>query len=402
MSGRSLDLPRPLPDPLELGRDFAIHVVPSPDGDRVVKVVVADPSPAVVSRRERLLEQEDEALRRLAKTPAARHIPRPLGLTRLPDGRLALVRSYVPGVSLADLVERALLRRRFQGARRWNAPTRLLAAELLGAVQALHRAGFAHNDLKPEDVLVALEPDGGMRVTLIDLGLARRAGHPVSGGTVTWAAPERLAGAPGTPRSDVWSLGALLYLTLTGKPPYPEGEDGLTNAIDARLARATPVSKPRDQAAIHAWRDLERHGQEVGVDLCTVLDRALSADPRRRHRDAGALARALGLAAGQGSTRDVNPRHETTRAALSKRLVALPALLAATALGLALAWGPVSAALGLSPPASARDPIACGVLRERAERLCATASAPGECVRTLIAAPDCRERAALLGACGGG
>lgn len=381
------------------GRDFDVHLLAS----EVVKVARPDPSPELTRQRERQLENEHLVLTTLARDRRARsHVPAPGALTRLPDGRLALIRPRVEGTSLADLVERALVRRRFQGARRWNAPTRQLAHAVLQSVDALHRAGYVHNDLKPEDILIQYDGDS-LRAVLIDLGLAAKPGRSGSGGTLVWAAPERLVGRPGTPASDVWSLGAILYLLFTGRPPYPEGEDGLTNAVDAQLARKSPLDRPRDQAAVLAWQDLVRHGDEVGVDLAKALSRATDPDPRRRP-SLKKLARALGL--GAAPPRRAPPPTLHAQVARPTRLAPpivtqLIALVASTALGLTLALGPAVNALGLAASAPS-DPLACEVVRERATELCRNEPDPRTCIDTLTRTDDCRARAALLGACGGG
>lgn len=380
-------------------RDFDVHLL----ANEVVKVARPDPSPELTRQRERQLEHEHTTLATLAKDCRARHhIPQPGTLTRLPDGRLALIRPKVEGLSLADLVERALVRRRFQGARRWNHPTRQLALAVLQSVDALHRAGFVHNDLKPEDILIQHAGDS-FHAVLIDLGLAAKPDRSGPGGTLVWAAPERLAGRPGTPASDVWALGAIFYLLLTGRPPYPEGEDGLTNAVDAQLARKSPLDQPRDQAAVLAWRDLERHGDEVGVGLTKALTRATDPDPRRRP-SLKKLARSLGLAPGrQPRLQRPAPQSFTPRTPhhTPHLLTPMIALVVATALGLTLALGPASKALGLASSAPA-DPLACEVVRERATDLCRNEPDPQSCVDTLTRTDDCRARAALLGACGGG
>lgn len=378
------------------GRDFDVHLLAS----EVVKVARPDPSPELTRQRERQLEHEHLVLTTLARDRRARsHVPAPGALTRLPDGRLALIRPRVEGTSLAELVERALVRRRFQGARRWNAPTRQLAHAVLQSVDALHRAGYVHNDLKPEDILIQYDGDS-LRAVLIDLGLAAKPGRSGSGGTLVWAAPERLVGRPGTPASDVWSLGAILYLLFTGRPPYPEGEDGLTNTVDAQLARKSPLDRPRDQAAVLAWQDLTRHGEEVGVDLAKALIRATDPDPRRRP-SLKRLARSLGLGSAEATP---SPRHtphssRPTRGAPS--FVPILVLAVATALGLVLALGPASRALGLAASAPS-DPLACEVVRERATELCRSQPDRETCFQTLTRTDDCRARAALLGACGGG
>lgn len=261
------------PVPLAAGPDFAVHTARWRGAAVVVKA--ARPG-ADGDRRESLLRREHGAFGKLGKA---------LGLVRLGDGRLALVRPYEPGVPLSTLIERALVRQRYQGARRWNQPTRALVAALCEAVHALHKKGLVHNDLKPDNVLVHLDPTSGrLVVTLVDLALTARAGEGGPGGTVAYAAPERLQGAPGSEASDLWSVAAMIYELLAGTRPYPDDEPA-----DALLARRTPVDRiPRASQAL-AW-------QHFPPEVQRALASALDPDPSRRPRNLRALAKQLGVA----------------------------------------------------------------------------------------------------------
>lgn len=360
------------PRPISIGRDF--EVFSGTLADRAVAIKVArDPA------REPQLEVEAAALERVAAEGIA---PVALGLVRLADQRLALVRTWVEGLSLATLAERALVRHRWQGARRWNGATRALFAAVLDAVERLHGAGLVHNDLKPDDVLVVLEPDGRFRASLLDLGLAARPGRGGPGGTVAYAAPERLDGEPGTVRSDLWSLGAILFELCAGTRAYPSD-----HPIDARLVRRQPIEHATRPALAHAWR-------HFAPALQAGLAAALAPDPARRPRSVAAWRALLELdprrASGAVSSAIAVPSRR-------RRPYLWAAALAATALGAVLAWGPGSRALGLG--AAGGD---CGAMMREAERLCrGRGSQTAECVRALTATPDCDARARLLAACGG-
>jgi serine/threonine protein kinase len=107
--------------------------------------------------------------------------------------------------------------------------TAQLGLELLDALEAAHAAGVAHLDLRPANVLVAT--DG--RVRLAGLGLATlRAALGADRATTAFLAPEQVRGDPPGPATDLWALGALLFLAVEGETPFgADGSEGTRSAI---------------------------------------------------------------------------------------------------------------------------------------------------------------------------
>jgi serine/threonine-protein kinase len=164
-----------------------------------------------------------------------------------------------------------------------------LGVDLCRALAAVHAAGLVHGDVKAQNVM---REEGG-RVVLMDFGAGRaQGGAPIAlVGTPLYLAPEVLAGEPGTPRSDVYSLGVVLFHLLTAAYPCSaEDLDGL------RTAHA-------DGARV--WlRDLR---PDLPDALVRAIERALDADPARRFETAGAMERALASAMHPAAKRSAYP-----------------------------------------------------------------------------------------------
>jgi serine/threonine-protein kinase len=166
-----------------------------------------------------------------------------------------------------------------QPPRRAAELTRVLA----DAVQAAHQDNVVHRDLKPANVL--LTAGGQLKIT--DFGLAKQldtdSGQTQSGsilGTPSYMAPEQAAGLTHQvgPAADVYALGAILYESLTGRPPF-RGQSVLDTVEQVRTQEPVPPSRLQPKVP----RDLE-----------TICLKCLRKEPARRYASAAALADDLG------------------------------------------------------------------------------------------------------------
>ena len=188
----------------------------------------------------------------------------------------------IDGPSLAQLVER-------DGPLSVDQLLRLLR-EALSALAHAHGFGLVHRDIKPENLLIAR--DGSLHITDFGLALALRGkfgGATSQSGTPQFASPEQLLGERVDQRSDLYSLAAVAYYALLGRPPFP----GLTP--EQVLARQTTNQFP---VATETREDLSEA-------LERVLDRALSAAVDARYESAAEFLQAVNRAADAGSREQV-------------------------------------------------------------------------------------------------
>ncbi|MFT4034928.1 MAG: Stk1 family PASTA domain-containing Ser/Thr kinase [Patulibacter sp.] len=157
-----------------------------------------------------------------------------------------------------------------------------ITEQILRAVRAAHRDGIIHRDLKPHNVL--LDEDGRPKVT--DFGIARRGASDMTAtgsilGTAHYIAPEQAQGEVVTPRTDLYSVGVVLYEMLTGRTPF-EGD----SAVSIALAHVN--NEPRSPRSLVP---------EISPALDSVVLRALAKRPSDRFADADAFLAALADAA---------------------------------------------------------------------------------------------------------
>lgn len=163
---------------------------------------------------------------------------------------------------------------------------------LCDAVSAAHEAGVIHRDLKPENVMVQRLRTGELRTKLLDFGsaLVRNStsydpyAHSAVG-TAPFMAPEVIfGGGRADERTDVFSLGALLYEKLAGKHPF--NISSFADHCDALVSRANQKPIP-----------LARQAPELHPRIHATIDKALMTSPAQRYQSVSEFGEALGLCA---------------------------------------------------------------------------------------------------------
>jgi eukaryotic-like serine/threonine-protein kinase len=222
------------------------------------------------------------------------HIARLYDAGMDPRGLPYIAMEYVQGEPLTDWCD----------THRLGIPERLaLFLQVLEAVQYAHEKHVIHRDLKPSNILVT---ESG-QVRLLDFGVARlfeaektdqTALTSIYGRALTpdYASPELLRGDPIDARSDLYSLGVLLYELLTGTRPYRLKSAASIGALDQAIA-TLEVKKPStqlEQAAVTSRNSTaERLARQLRGDLDAIVLKALARDPAQRYPSAEALAEDL-------------------------------------------------------------------------------------------------------------
>ena len=169
--------------------------------------------------------------------------------------------------------------------------TLAMAAQALAGLAAAHAQGIVHRDLKPANLMIT----AAGAVKLMDFGIARvggaerltRLGHMV--GTSAYMAPEQIRGEAGEVRSDLYSLGLVLYETLIGRSPFAAKND--YEYFEAQLNQQPAPLRDRLPALSDGFHD--------------AVMRCLAKDPARRFDSAEAFGRALGVHALAGMAQEI-------------------------------------------------------------------------------------------------
>jgi serine/threonine protein kinase/sugar lactone lactonase YvrE len=179
------------------------------------------------------------------------------------NGTPMIVMEFVRGGSLSDAIKA-------RGALPVDQVAHVANA-MLGALRVAHQAGIVHRDLKPANVLLS-----GDRVVITDFGIARLTGDvPLTTdgsivGTPAYMAPEQGTGAPITPATDMWSLGATLYAAVEGRPPY-QGQDFMTTLSMLLTQEPPPPARAGHLSSLLGGLLRKNPAERASVDQALAL-----------------------------------------------------------------------------------------------------------------------------------
>lgn len=247
---------------LGLGGMGRVYKVLDKTVDEKVALKLLNPD---IAAQEQTIERFRNELK-LARKISHRHVCRMYDLSEA-EGMPFITMEYISGEDLKSLIKRA-------GQISVGKAINLTQQILEGLVEA-HRLGVIHRDLKPQNIMVDME--GNAKIT--DFGIARSTktkgltGPGVIIGTPEYMSPEQVEGKPVDQRSDLYSLGIILYELVTGKLPF-EGETPLSVAVKHK------IEEPRAPQEINAL---------IPKGLNRVILKCMAKDKKERHQSAKEL-----------------------------------------------------------------------------------------------------------------
>jgi eukaryotic-like serine/threonine-protein kinase len=188
------------------------------------------------------------------------------------EGRPYIAMQLIDGRSLGELCEELAIATKVR-----------LIRDVARAVHAAHRNGLIHRDLKPGNILLARDESGELHPFVVDFGLAQEQDETalsrtgMISGTPAYISPEQAQGKPLDRRTDVYSLGVVLYELLAGVPPF----------------RGSNLARILVQLVQEDAKPLRQFDPTIPEDLETLVAKCLEKDPVRRYESARDLAEDL-------------------------------------------------------------------------------------------------------------
>ena len=262
-----------------MGAVFVAHHVEDRRKKAAIKVLVPIAGEMKADRTDRMtrFQREATAMRRLTHP----NIVQLYDFVRERDGSLYLAMEFLEGASLSKLLkERGAIPGR-QAAE--------LCLPVLSALEAAHKVGVIHRDIKPDNIVQAKVYDGKHEIEaikVVDFGVARLKGDSVTDdgqalGTPVYMAPEQAQGSDIDERVDIYGVGAVLYELLTGRAPFTPPEAPNPNLAVLAVIMTTDPEPPRSR------------NPDISPALESVVLRAMCRDREQRYRSAGEFATAL-------------------------------------------------------------------------------------------------------------
>lgn len=268
--GRTIGGRYQIEDLLGQGGMSAVYKATDPNLRRVVAVKIIHPH----------LSGDQEFVRRFEEEAAAVAQLRHNNIIQVHDfshdgGTYYIVFEFVPGESLQSWLKRL----NESGRRMDYKEAASIAARVADALDYAHQKGLIHRDVKPANVIINVND----QPILMDFGIAKIVGgsqHTATGavlGTARYMSPEQIKGERVDARSDIYSLGVMLFEMVNGRPPF-EADSAMTLMM---MHVQNPVP------------DLSQLQPDVPPALAHVIHKALSKDPAHRFRSAAEFATAL-------------------------------------------------------------------------------------------------------------
>lgn len=221
-----------------------------------------------------------------------------------------MIMEYLEGKPLTDIIEK---KGRLEVRRFIN-----IFTQICDGLNHAHQKGVVHRDVKPSNVMIIRSEAGVDIAKILDFGIAKRhveenhenltpTGNVL--GSPAYIAPEQCAGADADPRSDIYSLGCVMYEALTGQPPFVHD-----SAIKVLLMQLSETPQPLSMACPDV---------DFPLELETIMMRCLEKDPAARYQNAAELGADLWTFAATGQRGIIpDPVAEGSEAPLAKEAAA--------------------------------------------------------------------------------